>query len=102
MTLFAGLSTNARVTGLSNLVMVATSLAGTIAHLQAAPVFESNWVMGHVYLYVAPFVFVGAQAGSLLGTRINTHLTLPRRRIVLGLLLIVIAARILYRLLFIS
>lgn len=102
LTLFAALTVNARVTGLSNMVMVATSLAGTLAHLRAEPVFPGQWVVGHVYLYVVPFVFAGAQIGSPVGTRLNARLTLSRRRVVLGALLLLIAARILYRLLFLS
>ena len=70
----------------------------TIAHLQAAPIVEAAWVVGHVHLGYVPFVFLGSQVGSPLGTRLNTVLTLPRRRVVLGVALLIITVRVLFRL----
>ena len=99
LALLAGLVTNERVVGLSNMVMVATALAASAAHLQAEPVFVSPWTAGHIYFYVVPLVFLGTQIGSPIGTRINAHLTLPRRRVVLGILLLVIVVRLSLRLL---
>ncbi len=97
LALYAALSVNERVVGLSNMVMVATSAAGSVAHFRAEAVYDAPWTVGHVYLVLVPLVFLGAQAGSLLGVRINTWLTLPRRRVVLGVLLLVISARLLLR-----
>ena len=98
LVLLAGLSTNVRVVGLSCMVMVATSISGSIAHLQAVPILDSAWVVGHVHLGYVPFVFLGAQIGSPLGTRLNAVLTLPRRRVVLGVALLIITVRVLFRL----
>ncbi|MFP4502377.1 MAG: sulfite exporter TauE/SafE family protein [Candidatus Hydrogenedentota bacterium] len=92
--LMAGIVTNARVVGLSNMVMVTTSIAGTIAHFQAPAIYPGPWTVGHVALSLAPLVFVGAQAGSLIGQRINARLTLYTRRMVMGVLLLAIAARV--------
>ncbi len=99
LALMTGIVANERVVGLSNLVMVATSIAGSIAHLQAAPKYTGGWTIGHVCLSMAPLVFIGAQFGSQWGTRCNSWLTLRRRRVVMGVLLLLIAARLLYRLL---
>lgn len=96
MALMAGLVSNERAVGLSNLVMVATSIAGSIAHLQASPVFDSRWTVGHVALSLVPLVFLGAHLGSRPGLRINAMLTLARRRIVMGSVLLLIAARLLW------
>ncbi len=99
LALMAGLVTNARVVALSNMVMVATSAAGSVAHLRAAPFFDAPWTVGHVYFMLVPFVFLGSQLGSPLGTYLNKKLTLRWRRVVMGMLLLLITARLGYRLL---
>ena len=93
LALIAGIASNMRVVGLSNMVMVATSIAGTVAHLQAAQMFHGPMTVGHVEFSMAPLVFMGAQIGSLPGKRLNAVLTLPRRRVVMGVLLVVIGLR---------
>lgn len=97
LALMAGMVSNERAVGLSNLVMVATSIAGSIAHLQAEPVFPTAWTVGHVALSLVPVVFIGAQLGSPVGLRINAMLTLPRRRLVMGSVLLLIAVRVAFR-----
>ena len=99
LVLLAGIATNRRVAGLSNMVMVATSAAGTVAHLAATPVFDRPWTIGAVYLPLVPLVFLGAQVASPWGKRVNEALTLHWRRTLMGAFLLVIALRILYRLL---
>ena len=98
LALMAGIVTNERAVGLSNMVMVATAIAGTAAHLMAEEVYIHSLTYGHVYLGLVPLVFLGAQIGSPLGKKLNHHLTLPRRRILMGGLLLVIAVRLLWRL----
>lgn len=97
LALIAGIVTNERVVGLSNLVMIATSLAATAAHFRADHISDLPWTVGQVNLAIPPLVFVGAQFGSPWGKRLNEKLTLPRRRVVMGLLLLLIAARLIYR-----
>lgn len=97
LVLMAGIATNERVVGLSNLVMIATSLAATAAHFRADRLSDLPWTVGQVNLAIPPLVFIGAQIGSPWGKRLNEQLTLPRRRLVMGLLLLVIAARLVYR-----
>lgn len=99
LALMAGLVVNERAVGLSNLVMVATAIAGSIAHLRAEPIYPSDWTVGHVYFGLVPLVFIGSQISSPLGERINRWLTLPRRKLLMGALLLLIAARLVYRLL---
>lgn len=98
LALMAGIVANNRAVGLSNMVMVATSIAGTVAHLRADAIYEHAWTYGHVYFGLVPLVFLGAQIGSPLGKKLNSHLTLERRRILMGGLLLVIAVRLMWRL----
>ena len=97
LTLQTGIANNRNATGLSNLVMVAIAAAGSIAHLRAPVVSELAWTVGQVNLYAVPWVFAGAQAGSHFGRILNHRLSLRWRRIILGVLLLVIVASILYR-----
>ena len=97
LALMAGLATNERVVGLSNLVMVATALAATAAHFRAERLCDMPWTIGQVNLALAPLVFVGAQLGSPWGKRLNSALTLGRRRVVMGVLLVVLAGRLIAR-----
>lgn len=94
LALMAGIASNMRVVGLSNMVMVATGIAGTVAHLQAEPIFDGPFTVGHVEFSMAPMVFLGAQLGSQPGRWLNAMLTLPRRRVVMGVLLVLISARL--------
>jgi uncharacterized membrane protein YfcA len=98
LALMAGIVVNERAVGLSNLVMVATAIAGTIAHLQAEAIYPSEWTIGHVYFGVVPLVFIGSQISSPYGEWLNTKLTLPRRKVLMGVLLLLIALRLAWRL----
>lgn len=98
LALLAGIVSNERVVGLSNMVMVATAISGTIAHLQAEVHFPSTWTVGQVYLPLVPIVFVGSQIGSPIGRRLNPVLTVPRRRVLMAALLLLITVRLTYRL----
>jgi len=95
LALMAGISGNRRVVGLSNMVMAATALAGTFIHIQAPTIYEGAYTYGHVCFGLAPLVFIGAQAGSYPGAWLNAHMSLRVRRTVMGILLLVISARIL-------
>lgn len=97
LALMAGIASNASVVGLSNLVMVATAIAGSVAHLRAERIYELDPTVGHVYLAIVPLVFIGAQVGSQLGTRLNTRMTLHTRKLLMVGLLVIIGARLLYR-----
>ena len=57
------------------------------------------FAVGKVNLALVPLVFLGAQAGSPVGKWINDHLKLKVRRVVMGLVLILITARLLTRVL---
>ena len=50
-----------------------------------------------VTVSLAPVVVIAAIASAPLGRWINAHLTFERRRVVMGVLLLVIAARLIYR-----
>lgn len=99
MLLIAGLECNARVVGLSNMVIVLTAISGSIARLGAPQVYAGAYTVGQVCLGLAPIVFIGAQGGSLLGERLNRWLTLPRRRVAMGVILLIIAVQLSFRLL---
>jgi len=102
LALMAGIVVNERAVGLSNLVMVGTAIAGTIAHLRAEPIYPSDWTVGHVYFAIVPLVFLGSQLSSPLGERLNHKLTLPRRKLLMGVMLLLIALRLGWRLYTIS
>lgn len=97
LALWAGIVSNARVVALSNTVMIGTAAAGTLAHAFAERTVDMPWTYGLVNVAFAPLVFVGALSTVRLGRRINARLSLPRRRVIMGVLLVVIAARLIYR-----
>ena len=101
LALLAGITSNARVVALSVMVMVPTCLAAAIAHMLQSPNpdIELPWTIGRVNLALVPLVFLGAQVGSPLGKWVNDRLTLRVRRTVMGLVLIIIAGRLLMRVL---
>lgn len=100
LALKAGIVSNHRVVGLSNMVMVTTAAAGAAAHLQAQQFYAYAWTAGQVYLPLIPLVFLGAQLASPIGTMINAKLSLHRRRALLGSLLLLISIQILLRLVY--
>ncbi|MFA6244360.1 MAG: sulfite exporter TauE/SafE family protein [Candidatus Hydrogenedentales bacterium] len=97
LSLIAGVVTNERAVQLSNMVMVATGIAGTIAHLRASPTTALPYTMGHVNFALAPLVFIGAQLAAPYGIRVERMLTLSRRKLVMGALLLVISVRLAYQ-----
>lgn len=97
LALMTGIATNEQVVTLSNHVMVATCLAGTLAHLLAPRTIDLPWTYGQVNVAMAPLVFAGSLAVAPWGRQLNRHLTLERRRLIMGLLLGLIAARLLWR-----
>ena len=97
LALLTRISTNERVTGLSNLVMVATSAAAVMVHLRAAPEVNLPLTLGQVSLAVAPFIFLGSQIGSPLGRYVNTRLSYKQRRAALLILIGAIGARMVWR-----
>lgn len=97
LALMAGIVSNSRVVALSNLVMIATCIMGAVAHALGPQTLDRPWTVGQVYIGVAPMVVAGALAGAPLGRMLNRRLTLTRRKWVMGLLLLFIAGRMVYR-----
>jgi len=97
LALIAGIVTNERAVALSNMAMMATSIAGTIAHLRAAPTTTLPYTIGHVNFALAPLVFIGAQLAAPFAMRLERMLTLPRRKVVMGVLLLLITVRLAYQ-----
>jgi uncharacterized protein len=100
LVLWAGLEVNERVAGLSNMVMVATCAAAVLAQLSGPERPNTSglpWTVGEVNLAVPPLVFIGAQMASPIGKRINDMLTIKRRRFVMGVILLLITAQLIYR-----
>jgi len=95
--LLAGVVSNARVVALSNSVMVVMASAGMVAHLMSAKTSEMAYTYGLVNVAVVPLVVVGAILCAPVGRRINRALSVERRRVVMGSLLIVMAARLAFR-----
>ena len=90
LALMAGLVTNERAVALSNTVMVVTSISGTIAHLMAKQTVDLPWTYGQIDFSLAPLVFIGAQLVNPLAARFEKWLTLPRRKVVMGVMLLLI------------
>jgi hypothetical protein len=97
LTLIAGLVTNERAVALSNMVMVVTSISGTIPNLLAERSAGLPWTCGHVNFALAPLVFIGAQIAGPFAVRLEKWLTLPRRKVVLGVLLLVITGGLVWK-----
>ncbi|MBX7257688.1 MAG: sulfite exporter TauE/SafE family protein [Candidatus Hydrogenedentes bacterium] len=97
LALIAGVVTNERAVALSNMVMIATGFAGTVAHLRAEASLDLPYTMGHVNFALAPLVFIGAQIAGPPGIRLERMLTLPRRKLIMGVLLLVISVRLAYQ-----
>jgi uncharacterized membrane protein YfcA len=97
LALLAGLVTNDRVVALSNMVMVATTSAATITNLASEQTFYGlPGTVGQVNLLIVPLVVIGAQFGAPLGRRLNANLTLVRRKVIMGGLILVIACYMSY------
>ena len=94
LALWASIVSNERVVALSNTVMVATSAAGALAHALAEQKMDLPYTYGLVNVSLAPLVCVAAIAATRPGRWLNEQLSLPRRRIVMGTLLVVIAVRL--------
>lgn len=99
LSLIAGIVTNTRVVALSNTVMIATSIAGSVAHVTATKTVDLPWTVGQISFALAPLVFIGAQLAAPLGHRLERHLTLTRRKVIMGLLLLAISVRLVYQVL---
>lgn len=97
LALWAGIASNERVVALSNTVMVATSAAGALAHVFAEKTVDMPWTYGMVNISLAPLVVVGAILFTKPGRWINQQLSLPRRKVVMGTLLVLIAIQLALR-----
>jgi uncharacterized membrane protein YfcA len=94
LALWAGIASNERVVALSNTVMVATSAAGALAHAMAEKTYDTPWTVGRVDLALAPIVCIAAIACTRPGRWINAQLSLPRRKAVMGTILVLIALQL--------
>jgi uncharacterized membrane protein YfcA len=97
LALWAGIASNERVVALSNTVMVATSAAGALAHAMAEKTVDMPWTYGMVNISLAPLVVIGAIAFTKPGRLINQKLSLPRRKVVMGTILVLIAVQLAVR-----
>lgn len=98
LVLLSGLLPHTQMVYVSNQVIIATSLAAAPAHLMAETQFHRYWAVGHVALGLVPVLFVAAQAGVILGVRLNSRLKAHQRRLLLALTLALVAARMLAQL----
>lgn len=97
LALWAGIASNERVVALSNTVMVATCLSGTLAHALASPAVDMPWTCGLVNVSFAPVVVLSALLAAPAGRWVNARLSFRRRQWVMGVLLVAIALRLFYR-----
>jgi len=94
LALWAGIASNERVVALSNTVMVATSAAGALAHALATRTVDMPWTYGLVNVSLAPLVCIAAILCTKPGRWINAQLSLPRRKAVMGTILVLIAIQL--------
>lgn len=97
LSLMAGLVSNERAVALSNTVMVVTSISGTVAHLLAVRTADLPWTCGHVNFALAPLVFIGAQLVNPLAARFEKWLTLQRRKVVMGIILLLMTGGLVWK-----
>jgi len=97
LALMAGLVTNERAVALSNTVMVVTSISGTVASFLAPKTADLPWTFGHVSIALAPLVFIGAQLITPVAGRFEKWLTLERRKVVMGILLLAMTAGLIWK-----
>ncbi len=98
--LWMGIVSNERVVALSNAVMISTCAAGTLGHFLSEPTAVGmTWTYGMVNVSLAPLVFLGAVAAAPVGRALNRRLSLKRRRLVMGFMLVSIAVKLAYPLL---
>jgi uncharacterized membrane protein YfcA len=98
LVLLANAVRNEQVVLLSNIVMVATSTASTVAHLTAPQTWDTSlpigaYTVGQVNLALAPLILIGAQVIVPLGKKINAMLTPRRRRYAMAGLLLFVAVQ---------
>jgi len=97
LALIAGIVSNERAVALSNTVMVVTSISGTAASLLAERTTTLPYTYGHVCFAMAPLVFIGAQLINPVATRFEKWLTLERRKVVMGVLLLAMTGSLIWK-----
>jgi uncharacterized membrane protein YfcA len=97
LALVAGIITNKRVVALSNMVMVATCTVGALTHAMAERTVDLPLTYGNVNLALVPLVFIAAQVAGPAGRWVNGHLGLRRRKVIMGVVVILIAVQLAYR-----
>jgi uncharacterized membrane protein YfcA len=97
LALMAGVVTNERAVALSNTVMVVTSVSGTVASFMAEKSVNLPWTYGHVSIALAPLVFVGAQLITPVAARFEKWLTLERRKVVMGIVLLAMTVGLIWK-----
>lgn len=95
LALLSGLLPHTQLVYVANQVIIATSLAAMPAHFTAETLCERYWTVGHVALGLVPVVFIGAQAGIILGVKLNLYLNARQRRLILALVLALVMVRML-------
>jgi uncharacterized protein len=97
LALLAGLVSNERVVAMSNAVMIVAAAAAAVTYFYATPTVAVTGTFGQVNVYMAPVVFLGALVSGPFGRVVNARMTLPVRRVIMGLLLGLIVARLVAR-----
>ena len=96
--LLTGLLPHTQLVYTANEVMIATSLAAAPAHFLAEQNYHHYFSIGQVCLEVVPVIVLFAQAGVIIGARMNHTMQANRRRWILAVVLALVAMRILHKL----
>jgi uncharacterized membrane protein YfcA len=95
--LVSRIATNIQASPTSNAIMIFTALFGALAYAMKEPVSEGA-VLGYIHYDTTLFLFAGSALFSRIGVRMNNQLPVFWRKTVLGLLLVFICARLVYKL----
>jgi len=87
-----------KVVPISNSVMLFTSLFASISYMTIAHPEPRTWQVGYIHIDLGLILFISAIPGACVGTRWQHRLPQTRRKILLGLFLIIILIRMTWRL----
>jgi len=95
----SGRITPGKVVPISNSIMLFTSLFASMAYMSVEHPTAAGWQIGYIHLDLAGLLFLSAMPTAYFGTKVQKYLTMNLRKKLLGSFLILIALRMLWRLL---
>ncbi len=94
-----GRISSGKVVPISNSIMLFTSLFASFAYMSVKHPNAAGWQIGYIHLDLAGLLFLSAMPTAYFGAKVQKYLSLSMRKKLLGAFLIIIALRMLFRLL---